>query len=249
MCKKTANSLFKDKTNIYVSECLSTNDFLTHLTKKNNLGEGTTVMTDYQVKGKGQRNNMWESKKKKNLLFSLLLKPDIPLSDQFKLHIIISLAIKETLTKLDLRGVKVKWPNDIYINDKKISGILIESQIFNKKIKQVVIGIGLNINQNNFDDLNATSILKETGNESDIKHVRNLLNTAIEKRYLDITKNIEELKLEYIANLYKLNTDQNFANNKNIFIGRIVDVDNDGRIIIKVNGNREKFDFGSVRLL
>jgi len=62
-------------------------------------------------------------------------------------------------------------------------------------------------------------------------------------------KNIEELKLEYIANLYKLNTDQNFANSKNVFIGRIVDVDNDGRIIIKVNGNREKFDFGSVRLL
>ena len=61
--------------------------------------------------------------------------------------------------------------------------------------------------------------------------------------------NIEELKLEYIANLYKLNTDQNFANDKNIFVGRIVDVDNDGRIIIKVNGNRQKFDFGSVRLL
>ena len=95
MCKKTANSLFKDKTNIYVSECLSTNDFLTHLTKKNNLGEGTTVMTDYQVKGKGQRNNMWESKKKKNLLFSLLLKPDIPLSDQFKLHIIISWLLRK----------------------------------------------------------------------------------------------------------------------------------------------------------
>ena len=60
---------------------------------------------------------------------------------------------------------------------------------------------------------------------------------------------LEELKLEYIANLYKLNTDQNFANNKNIFVGRIVDVDNDGKIIIKVNGNRQKFDFGSVRLL
>lgn len=249
MRKKPANSSFKDKTNIYVSECLSTNDFLTQLSRKNNLVEGSYVLTDYQLSGRGQRNNNWESERGKNLLFSLILKPDIPLSDQFKLHIIISLAIKETLTKLDLKDVKVKWPNDIYINDKKISGILIESQIFNKKIKQVVIGIGLNINQNNFDDLNATSILKETGNESDIKYVRNLLNTAIEKRYLDINKNIEELKLEYIANLYKLNTDQNFANNTNVFIGRIVDVDNDGRIIIKVNGNREKFDFGSVRLL
>ena len=126
---------------------------------------------------------------------------------------------------------------------------MIDNYFSISKIKQVVIGIGLNINQNNFDDLNATSILKETGNKSDIKYIRNLLNTAIEKRYLDITKNIEELKLEYIANLFKLNTDQNFANDKNIFVGRIVDVDNDGRIIIKVNGNRQKFDFGSVRLL
>ena len=249
MRKKSANSSFKDKTNIYVSECLSTNDFLTQLSRKNNLVEGSYVLTDYQLSGRGQRNNNWESERGKNLLFSLLLKPDIPLSDQFKLHIIISLAIKETLTKLDLKDVKVKWPNDIYINDKKISGILIESQIFNKKIKQVIIGIGLNINQNNFFDLNATSILKESGNESDIKHIRNLLNAEIEKRYLDISESIEELKLEYIANLYKLNTDQNFANYKNVFIGRIVDVDNDGRIIIKVNGNREKFDFGSVRLL
>ena len=79
MCKKTANSLFKDKTNIYVSECLSTNDFLTHLTKKNNLGEGTTVMTDYQVKGKGQRNNMWESKKKKKFTFFFIIKTRYPI--------------------------------------------------------------------------------------------------------------------------------------------------------------------------
>ena len=57
MSKNIANNIFNDKISVYVTECLSTNDFLTHLTKKNNLGEGTTVMTDYQVKGKGQRNN------------------------------------------------------------------------------------------------------------------------------------------------------------------------------------------------
>ena len=92
--------------------------------------------------------------------------------------------------------------------------------IFNKKIKQVVIGIGLNINQNNFDDLNATSILKETGYESDIKYVRNLLNTAIEKRYLDINKNIEELKQDemnekifQLDNIIKAANELNIQNN------------------------------------
>ena len=70
MYKKTAKSLFKDKTNIYVSECLSTNDFLTQLSKKSNLNEGSSVITDYQINGKGQRNNIWESERGQNLLFS-----------------------------------------------------------------------------------------------------------------------------------------------------------------------------------
>ena len=69
MSKNIAKGLFKDKTNIYVTECLSTNDFLINILKKNDLDEGSLVITDFQTKGRGQRNNSWESQRSKNLLF------------------------------------------------------------------------------------------------------------------------------------------------------------------------------------
>ena len=93
MSKKPANNLFKDKTNVYVTECLSTNDFLMQLSLKNSIEEGSVVITDFQTKGKGQRNNFWSSNRQENLLFSFILFPKIKLSEQFILHIITSLSV------------------------------------------------------------------------------------------------------------------------------------------------------------
>ena len=76
---------------------------------------------------------------------------------------------------LGLKEVKIKWPNDIYVFDKKISGILIENQIFNRKLKQVIVGIGLNVNQSEFNNLNATSIFKEIDNKLFLNNVFSLL--------------------------------------------------------------------------
>ena len=249
MSKKTAKNLFKDKTNVYVSECLSTNDFLTQLAKKNDLFEGSSVITDYQTQGRGQRKNKWESKKGENLLFSILMKPDIPLNDQFKLHMITSLSIRETLTNLGLKNVKIKWPNDIYVNDKKISGILIESQIFRKKIKQTIIGVGLNVNQKKFSDIKATSISNQIGKEFNLKMLFNLLKTSIENGFQSIQQNIDTLVAMYQINLYKLNSIQDFTHNNKLFEGKVVGVSNGGSIIIEVNGKKQKFDFGSVRFI
>ena len=88
MCKKTANSIFKDKTNIYVSECLSTNDFLTNYVKINPQDEGIIIISDFQTRGKGQRTNTWQSDRGKNLLFSFLVKPELSVDNQFNLHTI-----------------------------------------------------------------------------------------------------------------------------------------------------------------
>ena len=135
MSKKPANNLFKDKTNVYVTECLSTNDFLMQLSLKNSIEEGSVVITDFQTKGKGQRNNFWSSNRQENLLFSFILFPKIKLSEQFILHIITSLSVYHSLKKIGLSNVKIKWPNDIYVNNKKICGILIENQIFKKRTR------------------------------------------------------------------------------------------------------------------
>ena len=87
MSKYIANNIFNDKISVYVTECLSTNDFLTNLLKRNKINEGTSVRTDYQIKGKGQRDNKWLSEKNSNILFSFLLSPKIKVENQFYLHL------------------------------------------------------------------------------------------------------------------------------------------------------------------
>ena len=246
MSKKAAKTLFEDKINIYVSECLSTNDFLIQFIKKNNNDEGISVISDYQIKGKGQRNNTWLSEKGKNLLFSFLIKPNLPVKDQFKLHIITSLSLVKTLQKIGLQNIKVKWPNDIYILKKKISGILIESQVTNKKISQSIIGIGLNVNQKQFDHLNATSIINELNYEYDLKKVLKIFYSFFEEEYINLSKNIKTLKEKNKRNLYGLNKPIEFYNNGTKNKGVIIDISSDGGIIIQVKNKHQKYYFGSI---
>ena len=125
MSKNIANNIFNDKISVYVTECLSTNDFLTNLLKRNKINEGTSVRTDYQIKGKGQRDKNWLSEKNSNILFSFLLSPKIKVENQFYLHIVISIAIVKCLKKIGI-DCKIKWPNDIYIGEKKITSLILD---------------------------------------------------------------------------------------------------------------------------
>ena len=161
MSKYIANNIFNDKISVYVTECLSTNDILTNLLKRIKIYEGTSVRTDFQLKGKGQRENKWLSEKNSNILFSFLLSPKIKVENQFYLHIVISIAIVKCLKKIGV-DCKIKWPNDIYIGEKKIAGILIESFIYQRRVQNSIVGIGLNLNQKRFEGLNATSVFIET---------------------------------------------------------------------------------------
>ena len=249
MCKKTASSIFKDKINIYVSECLSTNDFLTKYVKKNPQDEGIIIISDFQTRGKGQRANTWQSDRGKNLLFSFLVKPELSINDQFKLHIITSISIIKTLSKVGIHDAKIKWPNDIYIRDKKVSGILIESQVSRKKITQSIIGIGLNINQTQFNRLNATSTYNELNINLDIKNTLKIFCTFFDEEYLKVNEDIESLKNNYMRNLYQLNKEIKFTYEKNILSGRVVDINSDGSLVIFSNGNKEKFNFGSISFI
>jgi len=246
MSKKPAKNLFEDKTNVYVTECLSTNDFLIQLLLKNKIKEGSMVRADFQTKGKGQRNNSWESKRGKNLLFSFVLFPEIKLSDQFLLHIITSLSIYNVLKIIGLSNIKIKWPNDIYINKKKICGILIESQIFKKKIKRSIIGVGININQNHFEDINATSVFKEVNKKMDRSEILSLFKSSFNKEYSEINT---AKKISYKEKLYGYNELLNYKSLNKRFLGKIVDVKDDGKISLMVNDKIKDFEFGSIELL
>ena len=137
-------------TKFYIKETDSTNNLIRKMMQDENLPEGFLVYTDFQTAGKGQPGNTWESEAGKNLLFSIVLYPhEIPIHEQFVLSEIASLSIKNILAKYT-DGISVKWPNDIYWNDRKIAGILIENSLKKNEINYSIIGIGLNINQTIF---------------------------------------------------------------------------------------------------
>ena len=249
MSNYLARNKFHNKTNIYVTECLSTNDFLIHLTKKNNLPEWSNVSTGYQLKGRGQRNNQWLSQKNKNLLFSFLFLPEIDIKDQFNIHILVSLGIYHGLKKIGIPNISIKWPNDIYVNDKKISGILIENSISHDKIRKSIIGIGLNVNQKFFKDLKATSLINVMGKKFNLKLIFDII---LETIFYELNSFSASNKLpikKYKKLLFGLNKSLNFKSDNNFFSGRIVDVRNNGNIVLLVNNETKYFDYGSLNFL
>ena len=166
---------------IHLSETHSTNLYLRHLKDVNrNVEVGVVVWSDLQTSGRGQVGNKWESEHSQNLLFSFLLLPsNIDAKDQFIISQIVSLGIIDILNNLKT-GFSIKWTNDIYFEDKKIAGMLIENDMSGRQIYSSIIGIGLNVNQENFSDEipNAISLKNILGRSFDREE---LLYNILEK--------------------------------------------------------------------
>ncbi len=250
MNNNSAKTLFDNKTYVFMTECLSTNDYLLKLLKKKSYQEGTMVNSSYQKGGRGQRNNNWLSEKGKNLTFSFLLEPNIELSNQFLLHIITSISIFKTLLEINIKNISIKWPNDIYVNDKKIAGILIENLVYRKFIYKSVIGVGLNINQANFGILNATSTINETMKKHNLDQILQIFKSIFNKEYLKLNSNkIHEEFDFYKKNLIGYQIEKKYEYNSAVIKGKIIDVLSDGILVIQTKNSIIKFNFGDIRLV
>lgn len=250
MNNNSAKTLFDNKTYIFMTECLSTNDYLLKLLKKKNYEEGTMVHTNYQKNGRGQRNNEWLSENGKNLTFSFLLEPYVELSNQFFLHIITSISIFKTLLKINIKNISIKWPNDIYVNDKKIAGILIENLVYRKFIHKSVIGVGLNINQANFGSLNATSIINENLKKHSLDQILKIFKSTFNKEYLKLNSNkIHEEFDFYKKNLIGYQVEKKYEYNSDVIKGKIIDILSDGILVIQTKNSIMKLNFGDIRLV
>ena len=148
--------LFVGQRIIELSSVDSTNNYLIDLSQRTSLVEGTIVIAKKQTAGRGQRNNIWSSESDKSLCISLLLKPKLDITQQFLFNKFIALSLCQALNKYSLT-TKIKWPNDILIDRKKVAGILIENSIRAGKIEKSVVGIGVNINNKN-NPVNSTII-------------------------------------------------------------------------------------------
>jgi BirA family biotin operon repressor/biotin-[acetyl-CoA-carboxylase] ligase len=231
----------------------STNSRASELWKKNKLQEGSIVYTNYQSSGRGYSGNNWESEDGKNLLISIVLIPSfIDTGDQFQISITISLGICDFLMR-HIPECSIKWPNDIYVNNDKIAGILIESSVSGNHIEFTIAGIGLNINQEKFisDAPNPVSLRMLTGKSYDLASCLSELAADIDKRYRQlITGNSEEIENEYISKLYRRNQWHEFRDQKEIFAGRILAIGDYGRIKIeKRNGEKNEYSFKEIEFI
>jgi BirA family biotin operon repressor/biotin-[acetyl-CoA-carboxylase] ligase len=234
---------------LWYDETESTND-LAHAAIINNEYGGTVFAADSQTKGRGQRSNAWESEPSKNLTFSIILYPDfLKVDEQFLLSKAISATITDLLSEYGLQA-KIKWPNDIYVGDKKITGILIENNIIGNRVASSIIGVGLNVNQRIFvsDAPNPTSIAMELDREFDRKIMLERLLFLFEKYYdLLAARDFEKLGKYYFDSLYHNDGFYMYTSGKNKFSAKITGISGIGELLLETeNGDRLKFGFKEI---
>lgn len=219
----------------------------------NGCPDGTTVVSDFQTKGRGQQNNSWESERGKNLTFSLALYPNfVKAESQFTISKIVSVGMVDFLASLDL-DARIKWPNDIYVGDKKIVGILIEHSVTGNSIANSVVGIGLNLNQAVFvsNAPNPTSVTIELGREFDREEALSQLLKCIEQRYLAVQQgDVVTIEHAYLNSLYRLKGYHRYESDSGQFDARIVGIRNTGELVLETKeGKQQHFAFKEVRFL
>ena len=249
MYKILANTIFLGKDVLFLPECHSTNDKALELVRSGKAKEGSVVITDHQYRGKGQRGNIWLSQPGHNLTFSLILQPKfLDISEQFFLNMMVSNAILRVFQDY-IPDLKVKWPNDLVVEKKgKLGGILIENIVGSKGWEYAIVGIGLNINQLEFNQPSAVSLAQLTQNKFDLNELFRLIVGALEQAYIQLKKGkMQEIRAEYLRNLYLREEWSEFTKGEFSFEGKITGVSKDGKLQIEhKTGEQEEFGLKEV---
>lgn len=222
---------------------------------------GMTIFTHEQVAGKGQRGKTWTSEKGANIMMSVVIEPGpIQLSQQFRLNACVAVAVHEFFSKYAGDDTKIKWPNDLYWQDRKAGGMLIESgvgswesavsrqQLAGGNWKWAIVGIGININQTVFDPHlpNPVSLKQITGKNFDPVQLAKELCAVLDKNYsLLIKDGFEKIYASYLDHLYKKNSTVRLKKDNRVFEATIKSVSSSGKLIVQ-HAIEEEFDFGEI---
>ena len=232
----------------------STSTFLKELSVEEEVVDYTIVQADYQTNGRGQMGTSWSAKPSENLMFSVFKDVSFVSFDQnFYISITVALAMIKTLESYNIPRLSIKWPNDILSENKKICGILIENNIKKNSFKDSVIGIGVNVNQTDFEDLPlASSLHLLTGK---VFNVDEILFHFIEnlKHYFSVFEmgSLEELKITYEKHLFRKNKPSTFKDVEgNMFSGIIQSVSQNGNLQVLLEDNvLKEYGLKEIKLL
>jgi len=219
----------------------STNDYLRKLILEKKPTTPTVVVSQYQKKGKGQRGQVWTSQAGKNLMFSLYM-PNftLPTKEVFSINKIVSVCLLHWLSSFKIPNICVKWPNDILSGDSKLAGILIESNVLQSTANSIIIGVGLNVNQVEFQNLpNATSMQLLTSKSYDIDALLFSLTTRLIECFKPPLKYCND---DYHKYLYGLGQSRLFLKDNKTFEGIIQSVNSEGKLVLETTAGMQVFD-------
>tara|TARA_R110002050_G_scaffold98209_1_gene204133 strand:- start:6747 stop:7496 length:750 start_codon:yes stop_codon:yes gene_type:complete len=179
---------------IHLPETDSTNKAIKNKLNQEKVPEGFVVSTEYQTLGRGQFGNSWESERAHNLLFSTVFYPKfLKLNESYRLTMSVCLAICDFLAEMDYKA-QIKWPNDILLEGKKLSGTLLESSLNSRNFEYCVVGIGLNVNQISFENSSAVSLRQISEKEYSLSELYPKLFSHLNRRYLALKQGGQALQ-------------------------------------------------------
>jgi BirA family biotin operon repressor/biotin-[acetyl-CoA-carboxylase] ligase len=234
------NTQFVGQNFITLNEIDSTNNYAIQLCRQSVMPEGTIISTGKQSAGKGRNKNTWQTTENQNITLSLILHPSfIPIEDQFLISMMTCLALRLTLNRFT--SSKIKWPNDLLVDNKKIAGILIENIIQGIKIKYCVIGIGININQINFPfeiKNKSTSLKLILGKNQNLRLIIKDLCINMEKYYLKLKNNPSKIHNEYLEALTEFGASHSFIYREEKIEAKIIHVRKNGLMDLKLKNHQ-----------
>lgn len=247
---KDHNSLIVGKVLLEFKKLDSTNEYAMNLVSQEHPEEGTVILTQNQVNGRGQMGTIWQSEADSNLTFSIILYPTfLRLNDQFYLNKAVAVAVATVLQEFFQDLVFVKWPNDIYIQSRKVGGILIQNIVQGISLKASVVGIGINVNQMTFPASlpNPTSMALEGHAVKNIQDLLNKVMLQIDLNYRNIRSNKQMYDHAYKHLLYRRQQQTDFYLSEGVNVrGYIQDVDAQGALEIMIDGQKRSFSLKEI---
>ncbi|MEQ8910607.1 MAG: biotin--[acetyl-CoA-carboxylase] ligase [Vicingaceae bacterium] len=236
----------------HISELDSTNIYALAALNAKKAREGDLIWADFQRHGKGQRGSQWTAEESKNLLFSLVVEPYMEVEKQFYLSMLVANSLAELLASLSAKEVKVKWPNDILIEGKKVAGILIENNLSGSKIRASILGVGINVNQKEFGKLSqsATSLALQNKKEYNRKSLLQAWQPIFKEHYnLLKEQKFQQIKKRYLTHLFAFKVPYRFQDKAHKFVATIVDVAEDGKLLVKKEEAILAFDLKEIKFI
>ncbi len=249
------NTLFVGKVLVPLDTVDSTNDFAKILLANSKPIHGTVILSYNQTHGRGQYGRKWENAPDESVAFSLILKDkNTSLNDQFFLNKAVALGAVKTISKLltDDKRIRIKWPNDIMIDDKKVAGILIENSFKGKVIGTSVVGIGINALQKQFPEElpHAGSLFLNGEWKGKLDEIVFVLAAELEKSLIKFYRGeYMDIQQEYNSLLWGHGEEKIFYSaSEEEFRGKILGVDKMGRIELEQAGQIQVYNHGDIRI-